>query len=93
MRPHKKYLRKPWWDWAPPNSLCPMGVYRGLKSRKQWLSTVEIDAIDSRDTLVYCTLRARDCRKMPDPWDDLSHSRGYYVRCWKDQYKKKRQWL
>lgn len=58
--------------------------------RKQWVSQREIDMMDEDG--YKCAVRAKDRFDLPDAWEDLGRSRRYYVKCWKDYSKKKKQW-
>lgn len=98
----KKFRRVPDYDYvrvpvaAAEHGYPGDGWYHGfrheVRGRRAWVSQREMDSIDSLEHSVYCTLRARDVRRLPDSWDDLPLSRGFWIRSWKDKTKRKKQW-
>ncbi len=88
----KHYRAKPQsWFWGKPNSYYLEWTYfRHPIGRRQWVSQCEIDSIDEDG--MGCSPRTRDRLKLPDAYDDIGRSRGFYVKCWKDLTRKKKQW-
>jgi hypothetical protein len=85
--------RKP--DWkayhvCPGNSEGYWGHRDFGSHRRQWASQREADLMDEDGH--GCAVRARDRNRLPDAWDDLQRSRRFYVKCWKDYSRKRKQW-
>lgn len=88
---------KDWW-WVRKGRKDDFPIYhrdwtyfRHPKGRRQWVSQREIDLLDEDGYA--CAPRVRDRDKLPDAYDDLSHSRGYYIKCWKDYSRKRKSWM
>lgn len=86
---HKKTYSHPDWEWAPVNSFyVPHGYHRRFKHAQNIARDCH-DEADARDERLPVSWRRQ---WHPSFYDDLHRSRGFYVRSWKDAYKKRFQW-
>ena len=90
----KSHLQRcPDWSWITHyrGFYNPWNYRRRPRGRHQWVSQFQLDAMESRESGITCSVRPRSPFELPSAWDDVKHSQ-YYFKSWKDVTKKRKQW-
>jgi hypothetical protein len=87
----KNYKTGGWWSDQPGvEYYMDYGYFRSFHYKQRVARNI-IDTLDFRDMLII--KKAWRCDDRPlTPYDDIMQSRGYYVKSWKDNSRRKNQW-